>query len=182
MAEDYRVVGAHEINKWLWSKLKNFEYKPSVKAFKDYKDSGNSAGYNIVPLVPGYQWPQMSDITGNKSPYIVYNYIMSSYASEWWICKEQCAYVIYDFDEERLRAIHAYIIDLMKRMDWTARELNISSDVSDKFDFKYVQLTSASGPDDFAVTTEKTLRGAMVVVSYEYTTDMSTQEGNGMRV
>jgi len=38
---DYRVVGAHEINKWLWFMLKDFEYKPGVKAFKDYKDSGN---------------------------------------------------------------------------------------------------------------------------------------------
>lgn len=181
MAE-YRVVGAHEINKWLWSKLKNFEYKPGVKAFKDYKDSGNSAGYNIVPIVPGYQWPQMSDITGNKSPYIVYNYIMSGYSSEWWLCREQNAYIIYDSDEERLRAINAYMADLFKRMDWTARDLNDSPDVSDKFDFKFVQLTTASGPDDMDVTTELTLRGAMVVINYEYTTDMSTAEGNGMRV
>jgi len=34
----------------------------------------------------------------------------------------------------------------------------------------------------FAVTTELTLRGAMVVVNYEYTTDMNTSEGNGFRV
>jgi len=179
---DYRVVGAHEINKWLWFMLKDFEYKPGVKAFKDYKDSGNSAGYSIVPLIPGYQWPQMSDITKNKSPYIVYNYIMSSYSSEWWICREQCAYVIYDFDEERLRAIHTYMVDLLKRMDWTARDINNSGKAASNFDIKFVQLTSASGPDDFAVTTELTLRGAMVVVNYEYTTDMNTSEGNGFRV
>lgn len=180
MAE-YRVVGAHEINKWLWSKLKDFEYKTGVKAFADYKDSGNDDGYVIVPIVPGHQWPQMSDITGNKSPYIVYNYIMSSYSSEWWLCREQCAYVIYDSDEERLRGIHAYMIDLLKRVDWTARDINNYQSPSN-FDFKFVQLTSASGPDDYAVTTEKSFQGAMVVVNYEYTTDMSTEEGNGMRV
>lgn len=179
---DYRVAGAHEINKWLWSNLKDFEYKDDVKAFADYKDSGNLTGYAIVPIIPGYQWPQISDITGNKSPYIVYNYTTSPYETQWWLCREQCAYVIYDQNEERLRAIHTYMIDLLKRMDWTARDLNNSSAVSDNFDFKYVQLVSGVGPDDTAITTEKTLRGGMIVVGYEYTVSMDTLEGKGFRL
>jgi len=50
----YRVVGAHEINKWLWFMLKDFEYKPGVKAFKTTRTPVILAGYSIVPLIPGY--------------------------------------------------------------------------------------------------------------------------------
>ena len=179
---DYRTLGAHQINKWLWSKLKNFEYKPGVKAFADYKDSGNSAGFTIVPIVPVRQLAQIKDITLNKSPYLVYNYLLTPYASEWWICREQCAYVLYDTNEERLRAIHAYMIDLVKRMDWTAREINNSGTISGGFDFKYVSLTSATGPDELDEEDEESAGGAMIVITYEYTVDMQTSEGNGMRV
>lgn len=180
---DYRTVGAHQINKWLWSKLKNYEYKPGVKAFADYKDSGNTAGYAITPIVPARQTPQLVTITGNKSPYIIYNYLMNPYDSEWWICREQCAYVIYDGNEERLRGIHTYMVDLLRRMDWTARDLNNSGLVSPNFDFKYVRLVAANGPDDFAAEgTEDPQQGVMLVINYEYTVDMSTAEGNGMRV
>lgn len=179
---DYRTVGAHQINKWLWNLLKNFEYKTGEKAFSTYKDSGNSAGLDLIPIVPGHQWAQLNDMTQGKSPFIVYNYIMSSYGTEWWMCREQCAYVIYDSNEERLRAIHAYLVDLLKRVDWTARSINAASTTPSNFDFKYVMLTSASGPDDYAQTTELSLQGCMVVVNYEYTTDLNSSEGNGLRL
>ncbi|AVD99232.1 hypothetical protein SEA_BILLNYE_30 [Streptomyces phage BillNye] len=173
---DYRTMGAHQINKYLWGKLKDFEYKAGVKAFGAY---GTGTGQkNLTPIIPTQQQPQFLDIAGG-APFLVYNYIVSPYAAEWWLCREQCAYVIYDNDEERLRAIHGYMIDLLKRMDWTARDVNASSTTDKRFDFKYVQLTSASGPDEFS--TEGGRTGAMVVVNYEYTMDMETND-SGLRV
>ncbi|AXG66153.1 hypothetical protein SEA_ANNADREAMY_32 [Streptomyces phage Annadreamy] len=179
---DYRTVGAHQINKWLWSKLKTYEYKPGVKAFADYKDSGNPTGYAVTPIIPNFQTAQITTITKNQSPYIVYNYVQNPYDSEWWMCREQCAYMIYDGNEERLRGIQNYMADLLKRMDWTARDLNYSGTVASNFDFKYVRLVATSGPDDLGEEVEDVNPAAMVVINYEYTVDMNTAEGNGMRV
>lgn len=176
---DYRTIGAHQINKWLWSVLKEFEYKPANKAFNAYKDSGNASGIAMTPIIPTQQQPAFTNIAGG-APFIVYNYTMSPYPSEWWLCREQCAYVIYDDNEERLRAIQNYMIDLMKRMDWTAREINGSGLIPGGFDFKYIQLMSASGPDEFS--SEGGRQGAMVVIGYEYTVDINSEEGNGLRV
>jgi len=181
MATEYGTVGAHQINKWLWTKLKDFQYpaglsRTPVKAFKAY---GAEVGQkNLIPIVPTQQQPQLLDISGG-APFIVYNYIVSSYASEWWLTREQCAYVIYDNDEARLRAIQGYMIDLLRRMDWTARDVNASPMIDRRFDFKYVQLTSASGPDEFS--SEGGRQGAMVVINYEYTMDMQTND-SGLRV
>ncbi len=173
---DYRTMGAHQMNKWLWSKLQDFEYKPGVKAFSAY---GTGTGKkNLTPIIPTQQQPQFLDIAGG-APFLVYNYIISAYASEWWLCREQCAYVIYDNDEERLRAIHGYMVDLLRRMDWTARDINSSPTTDGRFDFKYVQLTSASGPDEFS--TEGGRTGAMVVVNYEYTMELKT-DSSGLKV
>ncbi|QIN94588.1 hypothetical protein PP460_gp216 [Streptomyces phage Muntaha] len=181
MATDYRTVGAHQINKWLWSKLKDYEYPAGfpatpTKAFGAY---GTGTGQkNIIPIVPTQQQPQLLDISGG-APFIVYNYITSPYSSEWWLTREQCAYVIYDNDEARLRAIQGFMVDLLRRMDWTARDVNSAATTDRRFDFKYVQMTSASGPDEFS--TEGGRQGAMVVVNYEYTMDMQTDD-SGLRV
>jgi len=181
MATDYRTVGAHQINKWLWSKLKDYEYPAGLpaqptKAFSAY---GTGTGkLNLIPIVPTQQQPQLLDISGG-APFVVYNYIVSARASEWWLTREQCVYVIYDNDEARLRAIHGYMIDLLRREDWTARDVNIAASTDKRFDFKYVQMTSASGPDEFS--TEGGRQGAMVVINYEYTMDMQTND-SGLRV
>jgi hypothetical protein len=174
---DYTAVGAHKINAWLWSLLKGFEYKTGEKAFGAYFDSGNSAGIKIVPMIPTQQEPELVNIAGG-APFIVYNYVISSYASEWWVCREQLAYVIYDDDEERLRAIQNYMVDLLKRFDWTARSIN-SYLGSSNYDFKYVQVTNAVSPDEF--DTEGGRQGAMVTINYEYTVDLNGTEGNGLR-
>lgn len=176
---NYHVMGAHQVNAWLWSKLKSFEYPAGKKAFDAYKGSGNTAGLNLIPIIPTQQQPAFLDIA-KGAPFIVYNYVVSAYPSEWWICREQCAYVIYDNNEERLRAVQSYIIDLTKRMDWSARDINNFLPSNTNFDFKNVSLTSASGPDEFS--TEGGRQGAMVVINYEYTTDMNSAEGNGLRV
>lgn len=173
---DYRTVGVQELNKWLWSKIKTFEYKPGVKAFAAFTGSGNSAGYDVVPIFPLPQQAQVLDMTFGREPLLFYNFAMSAYSSEWWLCKEQCAFILYDDNEERLRALLAFIATLTRRMDVTAQDINKT--VSPNFDFKYVQLTSVTGPDDYN-TEGGTRRGAMIVVSYEYTVN---QDDDGMRI
>jgi len=182
---DYRLVGAHQINKWLWSNLKNFEYKAGVKAFGAYQGSGNTSGYPAIPIIPGVQSAPFYNMTQGKAPFIVYNYMMSGYSSEWWLCREQCVYTIYDNGDDaddRLISIMHYMVDLLKRADWTARNINSSNTTDPRFDMKFVSLASSTGPDDYQITEDKSLRGVVLAINYEYTVDMDTLEGSGIRV
>jgi len=180
---DYRTVGAHQINKYLWNDLKDYEYPAGINRTPTRAFSAYGTGkVNLVPVVPTQQQPLLLDATSGitgGAPFIVYNYITSGYSSEWWLCREQCAYVIYDNNEERLRAIQGRMVDLLKRVDWTARDINNATTTDKRFDFKFVQLTSASGPDEFS--SEGGRQGAMVVINYEYTMDMETG-ATGLRV
>lgn len=175
---DYKVTGVHQINGWLWSKLKDFEHKPGEKAFAAYGPSG----INVVPFIPAQQLSEFTNIAGG-APFVVYNYVINPMA-EFYQKREQGAYAIYDNDVTRLRGIHLYMIDLLSRQDLTAADINRWLAVDDAglpngspWDFGYVSLSGAVGPDEFAQ--EGGRQGATISINYSYTHDL---DANGMRL
>jgi hypothetical protein len=178
---NYRVTGSHQLNKWLWEKLQGLQYK-GAPAFQKY---GTGAGkVNLVPFVPSQQLPEFTNIAGG-APFIVYTYSQQGSGSTWFTQVEQVAYVIYDNDEERLRTIHTYMVDLLRRADWTAQEINKwiydltpePGTQADPFEFKTVQVVSANGPEPFE--TQDGRQGAIVVVRIVFTHDLDNQ---GLRI
>lgn len=170
---DYKTAGIHQINGWLWSQLKDFEYKTGEKAFAAYS-SGDLANTNA--FVPSQQQAEFNDIAGG-APFIVYNFVISP-TGHWWEKREVGAYVIYDDNIARLRAIQNYMVDLLCREDISAREVNSWLAVHDAglpngspWDFKYIHLTGADGPDRFGQ--EGGRQGASISISYEFTRDLN---------
>lgn len=170
MASDYSLVGAHLLRKWLWSKLEGFVWNGTDQAFVDY----GPGKVNLIPIIPSQQVPELTDVAGG-APFIVYNYVQQGY-DEWWRCRETCAFAIYDANEARLRAIFNYMVDLLKRYDITASEINDFTGAS-PFEFKYVRVATAVGPGNF--TDEGGRLGAQVVAGYEYTHPVGS---TGLRV
>lgn len=169
MTADYRTVGAHQINKWLWSKLKDWEYKTSTKAFDAY---GTATGkINLVPIIPAQQLPEFTNISGG-APFIVYAYTRSTSAKSFHMHSERATFVVYDNDEERLRAVHGYVFDLLRRLDVTADEINTYLGGSSVFSFKFVQASMASSPEPF--TQEGGRQGATISISYDYTLELGS--------
>lgn len=175
---NYRTTATHQMNKWLWSKLQDIMYK-GEPAFKAYAPHGT---VNLVPIVPSQQVQQMMDISGG-APFIVYNYTVMA-ASEWWLQSEQASYIIYDNDEERLRQIHTYISQLLRRQDWTAQEINDwvldgiePGTQADVFDFKSVTLISATGPEPYE--SQGGRQGALIAARIMYTHEL---QQDGMRI
>lgn len=179
MTSNYRTTGAHQLNKWLWSELKNLPYK-SEFAFQKYAPHGTVP---LVPIIPSQQLREFTEIAGG-APFIVYNYTDIDAGSTWYVQEQMVAYVIYDNDEERLRAIHTYMNDLLRRMDWTAKDINNflmggiePGTQADQFDFKSVYVTSANGPEPFE--NQGGRQGALVVARAMFTHDMND---SGMRI
>lgn len=175
---DYRNNGAHQINKYLWSKLKTFVYDGTNLAFADFV--GSPPAVNIVPIIPTQQVPEVVDIVGG-APFIVYNF-RENPKLDFWLSRETLSYVIYDANEQRLRAIRNYMVDLLKRYDWSAQDVNdyMASQSITGFEFKEIHIFTATGP---GVTTDEGGRQtASVVVSYIYASDNDGLYGSGLRV
>jgi hypothetical protein len=137
------LAGVHVLNKFIWFKLKEAVLIDPQK-------------YNgLIPIVPTQEIPAMADLPTN-TPYIVYTYTNAGYDEDFWADREQIVYRIYSDNERQLRQISNFLIDLLKRYDWTAEEVNdfihtFSSTDGDekKFDFKYSDVINSIGPEPF---------------------------------
>jgi hypothetical protein len=175
---DYNLTGTYQLNKWLLSKLKdlqwvNDETGVTEKVFKAYSFA-SPGGVSITPFAQGGPLPALMNIAG-APPFIVFGYTTGA-GVNWEITREQAAYVIWDSNTARLRRIQNYMKALLERFDWTAREVNAFLGVS-PFDFKYVQVTTATSPDP-ALSEEGRQKG-LLVAAFEYTLD---RDQSGMRL
>lgn len=159
----YSKSATHELNRWLWREL----LKEFPDYFSPYITAGNPA-LGLVPIIPSQQVPQFTDIIGG-APFIVYSYIKNGVAERFWMNSEQASYIIYDNNEERLRSIFNFMVELLQRVDWSAQEANDYLKPS-KFDFKSISLLSATGPEPYQ--SEGGRQAAMINVNISYTQDI----------
>lgn len=171
MSNKYDLAGAHVLNKFVWSRLES----------AGLLDKSNYSG--LIPIIPTQQIPVFNEM-GTQKPFIVYNYIVVGYSVALWSHTEQMTYTVYSDDETQLRRIQNFLVDLLRRFDITAQEVNDfvgapndpgdlvnpSHDTDDRqFDFKFVTVIAGQGPEPF--TTEKGRQSVGVTVRYNYTRD-----------
>lgn len=174
---DYNAVGTHELNRWLLSKLKdlqwvNDETGVTENVFKAYTISGGTV--TLSPIAQGASIPSFTNLAGGP-PFIVFSYSTGAGVA-WERTREQAAYVIWDSNSLRLREIQNYMKALLERFDWTAEEVNDFISPS-AFDFKYIQVTTATSPDP--ALTEQGRQKGLIVAAFEYTRD---RDQRGMRL
>lgn len=173
---DYNSIGTYQLNSFLVSKLKDLLWKPtpttSEKVFKAYTIAGGDSPVPI--LAQGAPLPDQTNIAGGP-PFIVFSYSTGSGVT-WERKREQAAYMIWDADSARLRVIQNYMNDLLCRFEWTAGEVNSYLGVDSPFEFKYVQVTTATSPDP--AITESGRQKGLIVAAFEYTRELDQR---GMR-
>lgn len=175
---DYRSNGVHKLNKYLWAHLKDFQYDGVNYAFAEYR--GVTPEIALEPIIPTQQIPEFTDIAGG-APFIVYNF-RENPKGDFWLSRETCSYVVYDPNEDRLRAIKNFITDLFKRWDWSAQAVNSYLDTNNitGFEFKEIHVFTATGPN--TTSDEGGRQTANIVLSYVYAVDNDGLEGSGLRV
>lgn len=174
----YDLNGVHVLNKFIWAKL--------VQDLQMSKADYN----NLVPIIPTQQEPVFNDMPSGR-PFLVYTFIVNGYDPDLWANVEQVTYRIYSDDERRLRQVTNYIVDLCRRYEWSADELNdwlyndagLPVDSDDrKMEFKFVQVVGATGPEP--ARSEGGRQFSTVSVRMTYTTDTGSRvagPGTGMR-
>jgi hypothetical protein len=177
---DYSSIGTYQLNRWLLSKLKDLTWVNDStgnqeKVFKAYTIAGGSSP--VPPMAQGAPLPEHTNLAGGP-PFIVFSYSTGSGVT-WERVREQAAYVIWDSNTLRLRIIQNFMVNLLNRFDWTASDVNdfLNATTPSPFDFKYVQMTTATSPDP--ALSEQGRQKGLVVAAFEYTRDIDQR---GMRV
>jgi hypothetical protein len=127
MTIDYNIDAMYEIRKHLWEELKTH------KLFKASDYYIENSGTEIIPIIPVQQQPDLNQFLSGKA-HIVYDKTGLSYEENWMICCEKILFTIYSTDVSEINSIRNLMLDVFRRMDLSAKDLNKSKD-TDKIIF-----------------------------------------------
>lgn len=156
---NYADSAISKIRDFLWSNLVNDE----ILNPNDYIADGFLKP--IVPIIPTQQVPELNNLIGNQT-YIVYDFDISSYSDQWWICEETALFSIISNDFSKIIEIINYMVDLFRRLDDVGKEINASLPSGTKFKFYYVSLDSATSPSPYMEEGGRQI--GQVGIRYEY--------------
>jgi hypothetical protein len=116
---DYNIDAMYEIRKHLWAEL------ILNKIFNDSDYYSDNIGKEIIPIIPVQQQPELNQFLSGKK-HIVYDKIGMSYEENWMICCEQMIFTIYATNFSEVNEIRNLMVDVFRRMDDSAKDLNAS--------------------------------------------------------
>ena len=116
---DYNIDAMYEIRKHLWQEL------ILNKIFNDSDYYSDNIGKEIIPIIPVQQQPELNQFLSGKK-HIVYDKIGLSYEENWMICCEKILFTIYATDFSEINQIRNLMLDVFRRMDDSAKDLNAS--------------------------------------------------------
>lgn len=115
----YDIDIMYEIRRHLWTEL-------VINEMFDPQEYYNDILYQeIVPIIPVQQSPEMNQFLSGKT-HIVYDKIGMSYDDNWLICNDKILFTLYSVDYAELNSIRNLMIDVFRRMDDSARDINDS--------------------------------------------------------
>lgn len=121
-------------------------------AFQDSVTTVNLPFMSPAGQVPETMTPyQAGDRTTEvfkKLPICIYSFADKGHVDEPWMRCGQITYVFYHDDVSLLIEISNFVVDLCKREDWAASDINYfyRNDATNPFDFKCISLLSGAGP------------------------------------
>jgi len=137
MTAIYKLDAMFEIRKYLWDNLSHYNVFDPEEYYSD------SLGDVIIPIIPVQQSPEMNQFLSGKK-HIVYDKVGMSYEDNWLICCEQILFTIYSTDVSEIAEIRNLMTDLFRRMDDSARDVNRSDNINDKFKFHSIFIADMS--------------------------------------
>lgn len=137
MTVNYKIDAILELRKYFWDQLS------TIGIFDDNDYYSDNLGSVIIPIIPVQQQPELNQFLSGKK-HIVYDKISSSYDTMWYICNEQFLFTIYSTDVSEVNEIRNFMIDLFRRMDESAHDINIWDNLSDKFKFHSIYVSDIS--------------------------------------
>lgn len=137
MTANYKLDASIEIRKFLWDKLKEY----NIFEASDYYSE--NLGETIIPIIPVQQSAEMNQFLSGKK-HIVYDKVGTSLEDNWMITCDQVLFTIYAPYVSDITEIRNMMIDLFRRMDESARDVNGFEGLSDKFKFHSVYISDIS--------------------------------------
>jgi hypothetical protein len=137
MTVNFKIDAMTELRKFIWTKL--VEYK----IFDEDDYWSDNLNENIIPIVPVQQTAEMNQFLSGKK-HIVYDKVGMAYDDIWLICTEQVLFTTYSTDFSEINEVRNFMIDQFRRMDDSAKDINLWANLSNKFKFHSIYIADIS--------------------------------------
>lgn len=142
MTVNYTDTAQGRIRSFLWNEL------TTNKILNENDYIADGFDIPLIPIIPVQQIPEFNNLIGDK-PYLVYTFDNVNYSDTmWWVCHERLAFSIISADYNKIIQISNFMVDLFRRMDESATDINNFQNDS-KFKFFMFAVTSITSPEPF---------------------------------
>jgi hypothetical protein len=156
---DYTKLAVNVLRQYIWTNLLSSGL---------YKESDYYAdGFNtpLVPIIPAQELPEFNNLIPGK-PFITYDWESKPISQDWWIQEEVMLLNITSMDLDEVNSVMQLLIDLFRRFDLSAYDIN-ASNLNSKFQFHYTSVETVVSPEPFK--TEGGHVQGQVHILYKYT-------------
>ena len=165
---DYSKVAFYDLRKVLWAELQNAELFDINNYYADgFADA-------MIPIIPAQQIPEFNNLLPGKS-YIVYDVSQKAIPVGWWMQEEVATFNIVSRNPHEIQTVINLMIDVFRRYDKSASELQLQISENSPFKFHYLRVESADPVQAFS--DEGGFMNGMISIGYGYTRDLDPVTG-----
>jgi hypothetical protein len=168
MTADYTHVAAYDIRSFIWNQLQN----AGILTAGNYTATGFTQP--LVPIIPAQQVPEFNNLLPGKT-YIIYDVAIKRGNVQWWVSQETMTFEITSRATSEIQTIINFLIDLFRRYDKSAIDVNFSLDPNSPFSFLWLNVESADPIQAFQ--NEGGFMTGMLTIHYAYTREVDGTTG-----
>lgn len=165
---DYKKIAFYDIRNALWQEIQN----ANLLDYNDYYADGFQDG--LIPIIPAQEVPEFNNLLPGKT-YMIYDIVRKPLAVNWWMEEESATFSIVSRSQNEIQTIVNFMVDVFRRYDKTAIEIQLQISESSPFKFHYFKIDSADPVQAFSDEGGFMLGG--VTMSYAYTRDLDPVTG-----
>jgi hypothetical protein len=162
---DYKIDAANYVRGFLWDQF------TTSNIFDEEEYYSDSLGELIIPIIPVQQVPDLNQFLNGKK-HIVYDKTGMTWDDTWLICNEKMQFTIYAIDIADINEMRNFIIDLFRRSDESARDINNFMPNNSKIRFHTIYMSDIS-----PVAPSEELQGflsADVIIEVKYSREVNS--------
>ena len=137
---DYSALAINDVKSYLWNQIVAQELLDA----NDYYADGLSIP--LIPIIPAQQIPEFNNLLPAKT-HIIYTYDMAAIPQNWWMMTDVINFMVVSPDYEKIQQLLNFMVDLFRRYDESAVNVQNSSIISNTFLFHYTSVSTVISPE-----------------------------------
>jgi hypothetical protein len=156
---NYNAVPATDIRNYIWNAIK----QSKILNVNDYYADGFVDP--LIPIIPAQQVPEFNNMLPGKT-YMFYDFEVQQIPVQWWMLKESFTITIMCQNYEVINQINNLIIDLFRRYDESASDINSFLSGNTVFKYHDTSIDNVKSPEPFDA--EGDFQYGSITFSYKY--------------